>query len=48
MNSVFAIFISVFFIFGIYSAAAELYCLSRRIYKKFKSRRIIDKRDNSR
>ncbi len=48
MNTFFAIFTSVFLVFGLYCAAAELLALAKRLYRHFKSGRTIDKRDNSR
>ncbi len=38
------IFVSVFFLFGLYCAAVEIYKLAVRIYRALKKRREIDKK----
>ena len=37
------IFVSVFFVFGIYCAACEIWKLSKNIFGYFKKKRTIDK-----
>ena len=43
MNSFLGIFISVFFLFGLYCAALEIYKFAIGIYRAYKRRRAIDK-----
>lgn len=48
MNSYLEIFISVFFLFGLYSAAIEIYKFAIGIYRVYKRRRTIDKKRKKR
>ena len=39
------IFASVFFLFGLYCAAIEFYKLARQLFRYYKRRRTIDKKE---
>jgi len=44
MKTFLEIFVSVFFIFGLYSAVLEAWILAKRIYRSIKAKRRIDKK----
>ena len=48
MNSFLEIFVSVFFLFGLYCAAIEIYKFAIGIYRVYKRRRTIDKKRKKR
>ena len=43
MNTFIEIFISIFFVYGLYCAAFELFDLAKRIYRYYKRKAEIDK-----
>jgi len=48
MEAFLEIFFSVFFLFGLYCAALEVFALFKRIYRSLIARRRIDKEEKKR